>query len=528
MTTVGISFGNSTVSIAYVREDGKLEVIADPDGDRFIASALSYVGSDECYGSQAVGQLIRNMDNTIINFRDFIGAPFSKIDTSYSQHSAKPIDVEGKVGYQVNGNKITVEEVTKKLLTKIAKDASDYLGSKIDGAVMTVPSDFTTEQKEILTKIAEKSGIPVMQTINEQSSALLAYLSGVNELHDDKVYVVADFGGIRSDAAVIAVSGGIFTVLASSHSYEIGGDKLDSALMQHIAKDFKKKFKSDATATPKSWAKLKAASIISKRTLSNVEMAPISVDALADGFDYNDTINRMKFDVVGRQVFSKMAAFIEELIKKAGLETLDIDCVLLSGGSSNVAKIARNFEFLFPDTTKIIAPFLDSKLENPNELNCRGAALQASLISSFDSDVIKQSQDHSVVDTSQLSKPIGVKGANGEFITILPKYTVYPIKKSIKLTASADDAFIEIYEGERTIKETVEEVSEDEEDSEDEDDEPDIIREVVYKPTNLLTQLAVKGAGKGNKVEVIINIRKGGKVRVAARAGKTVAKGVIG
>ncbi len=531
MAAVGIAFGNTTTSIAYVREDGKLEVIADPDGDRFIASALSYLGQDEYHGSQAIGQLIRNAENTIVNFRDFIGVPFEKIDTTYSQHSAKPINVDGKVGYEINGNKITVEEVTKRHLKKIAKDAEDYLGEKIEDVVLSVPENFTEEQKALLINLAKQSGLNIRQTISEPSAALLSHLTSEKELNNDKVYVVADFGGIRSDVSVIAVRGGIFTLLSSAHTYELGGNKLDLALMDFVAKDFKSKYKVDALGTKKSWAKLNSASIISKKTLSNVESAPISVDALAEGFDYNNTINRMRFEVVGRQVFSKMAAFIEDAIKKAGLETLDIDSVLLAGGSSNVPKIARNLEFIFPESTKIIAPSLDSKLPNPNELNSRGAALQAYLISTFDDDVIKQSLSADVVETKQLSKPIGLKGADGEFITVLPRNTVYPIKRVISLEASADDVFIELYEGERTIKETVEEPEEESEDEDEEDDdsedEPDIIREVVYKPSKLLAQLALRGAGKGAKVEVVVNIRKEGKIQLAARSGKVASKGVI-
>ncbi|VEU24376.1 DEKNAAC105596 [Brettanomyces naardenensis] len=530
MATIGIAFGNSTSSIAFVREDGKVDVIADPDGDRFIDSALSYVGSKEYHGAQAIGQLIRNSDNTVVNFRDFIGVPFDKIDATYSEHSAMPINVDGKVGYEINGERITVDEIAKRHLKHIAKDAEDYLGEKIEGVVMTVPFDFTKEQKELLTKISGEAGLHVLQLIHEPSSALLAHLSAKEELLDDKVYVVADFGGVRSDAAVIAVRGGIFTVLSAEQTSKIGGSELDSALMDFCAKDFKKKFKTDATTTDRSYAKLHAACLISKKTLSNVESAPVSVDSLAGGLDYHTSINRMRFEVVARNVFSQMAAFVEDVIKKAGLETLDIDSVLLSGGSSNIPKIARNMEFIFPETTTIIAPSLDSKLQNPNELNCRGAALQASLISSFDADEIRQSQEPDVISTKQLSQPIGVKGANGEFITLLPKNTVYPIKKVISLEASADDVLVELYEGKRTVKETVEEPEKDEEDEEDEDDEedePDIIREVVYVPSKLLGQLALKGAGKGKKVDVIINIRKEGKVQLTARAGSAVAKGVI-
>lgn len=527
MASIGIAFGNSSTSFATIK-DGKVDVIANPDGERFISSALAYVDGDEYHGQQALAQIIRNPRSTIVNFRDFIGVPFTDISDKYSKYAAHPVELNGKVAYEINGNKLTIEEVVKRHLKQIKNAAEDYLGQSIESTVITVPTNFTEAQREDLIKIAANAGLKVSQLIHEPTAALLAHLSNKNALLEDKVYVVADFGGIRSDAAVIAVRGGIMTLLATEHSTTLGGVELDEALIDFFAADFEKKFKADAKKNEKSYSKLAAASIITKKTLSNVQSAGVSVDSLADGYDYMSTINRLRFELVGRKVFSEMVLFIESLVKKAGLETLDIDSVLLVGGTSNIPKVASTLELIFPEETEIFAPAFDSKLPNPNELNCRGAAIQASLIAGFDDEEIKESLQPIVVNTEHIQKPIGIKDTDGKFLTILPRETAYPIKKAISFTSASDNVEIEFFEGERTIKETVvepEQFSDDEEESEEE--EPEVIRSVEYVPGTLLAKMTLNGVGAGKTVEAVIQIDKEGKLHLTGRSGDVVVKGEV-
>lgn len=527
MATIGIAFGNSTTSFATIK-DGKVDVIANPDGERFISSTLSYVDGDEYHGQQALAQVIRNPRSTIVNFRDFIGVPFEEINSEYSKYAAHPIELNGKVGYEINGNKISINEVVKRHLKQIKNAAEDYLGQEIESVVLTVPTNFNEIQKSELIKISNDAGLKVKQLINEPTSALLAHLSNKNQLLEDKIYVVADFGGIRSDAAVVSVRGGIMTLLSTEHSNKLGGIELDEALIDFFASDFQKKFKADAKKTEKSYSKLSAASNITKKTLSNIQTANVSVDSLAEGFDYMSSINRLRFELVGRKVFSEMTQFVENVVKKAGLETLDIDSVLLVGGTSNIPKVANTLSLIFPESTEIFAPAIDSKLPNPNELNCRGAAIQASLIANFDDEEIKESLQPIIINTEHLQVPIGIKDLDGNFLTILSKETAYPIKKQISFESNSDNVEIEFYEGKRSIKETVvepEQYSDEEEDSEEE--EPEIIREVEYLPGTLLAKMSLNGVGSGKNVDVIIQIDREGKMHLTGRSGDVVVKGEI-
>ncbi|KAH3662120.1 hypothetical protein OGAPHI_006301 [Ogataea philodendri] len=524
MASIGIAFGNSTSSIA-IANDGKVDVIANPDGDRFIASSLSYVGDDEYHGAQAQAQLVRNPNSTVVNFRDFIGLSFDKIDPTYSQNSAHPIEVNGKVGYSINDKPISVDEIAARHLKQIKAAAEDYIGQKVEGAVIAVPTNFTDAQKADLKKIAAEAGINVLQLINEPTAALLSHLVAKNTLNEDKLFVVADFGGIRSDAAVIAVRGGILTVLATAHDYDLGGDKLDDALVEFFSKEFQKKYKVDPTSNARSLAKLKSACVITKKTLSNVQTSTISIDSLAEGYDFHSTINRLRFEVSGRAVFTRMSSFVESVVAKAGLETLDIDEVLLVGGTSNIPKVAANIAAVFPETTVVNAPSVDSKLTNPNELICRGAALQASIDAGFDAEEIEESTQPVVTNTQHIAKPIGIKTGDGEFLTLISRETAYPIRKSVTLEAGADDVFIEFYEGERKVKETVIEAEKFSDDEDSEEEEPEIVKTVHYVPGQLLAEMALRGVGKGSSVEVIANITKDGKLQFIARSGEKVVKG---
>ncbi|CCH45252.1 Heat shock 70 kDa protein [Wickerhamomyces ciferrii] len=529
MTVIGVSFGNTTSSIAAPAQDGKgVEVIANPDGERAIPSALAYVGEDEYHGGQALAQLIRNPKNTIINFRDYVGQSFSKVDPTVTERASHAIDLNGQIGFQVTKSNeageertetVSAEEATVRHLGKLKAAAADYLGTEITGAVVAVSTDFTEEQKAALVKAGDAAGLKVLQIISEPSAALLAHASVEDRLEQDKTYVVADIGGIRTDAAVISVRGGILTTLATAHDYELGGDKLDDALAEFIAKEFEKKYKVDPRKTARSLAKLKDAAILARKTLSNVQSATISIESLADGIDYHSTINRLRFELVARNVLSQLTGFVENLVKKANLDTLDIDEVLLAGGVSFTPKLASNIQFIFPESTVVVAPSLDTKASNPDELVARGAALQATLLENFDEEEIKESLSPVIVNTQHISKAIGIVNAAGEFVPILKQETTYPIRRSIQLDAPKGDVLVSVYEGDQKVKETVLEPAAKDEDDEDDysDDEPEVVREKHFLPGTKLADLAVRDIHEGSKVEVTLNINKEGTLQVSAR-----------
>ena len=161
---IGISFGNSNSSIAYIGTDGKAEVIANEEGDRQIPSVLSYVNGEEFHGTQAKAQLVRNSQNTVAYFRDFLGTSFESIDPTNSHASAHPKKHDQTVAFAINDtesettNEITVSEITTRHIRRLATSASDYLGKKVNAAVVTVPTNFAEDQKKALSKAAKDAG----------------------------------------------------------------------------------------------------------------------------------------------------------------------------------------------------------------------------------------------------------------------------------------------------------------------------------------------------------------------------------
>ncbi|CEF77037.1 hypothetical protein FGSG_08644 [Fusarium graminearum PH-1] len=544
---IGITFGNSNSSIAYTVDD-KAEVIANEDGDRQIPTVLSYVDGDEYYGGQAKAFLVRNPENTIANFRDFLGQEFKSIDPTHSHASAHPQEVSGSVAFTVkdkveeDASSISVSEITTRYLQRLVGSASDYLGKKVTSAVVTVPTNFSEKQREALIKSANDAGLEILQLISDPVAAVLAYDARPEAKVEDKIVVVADLGGTRSDVAVIASRGGLYTILATAHDYEFAGVHLDNALVEHFAKEFQKKHNIDPRNNARSLAKLRLESEATKRALSLGANAQFSVESLADGFDFSVTINRIRYEMVARKVFEGFNRLIEGVIKKAGLDVLDIDEVILTGGTSHTPRIANNLRTIFPETTEIQAPATSASAINPSELLARGAALQASLVQEYEASDIEQSTHPAVTTVKHISNAIGVitVGADGEdvFTPIVAPETAAPARRTVHIPAPKEggDVLIKIAEGNTHIKVTkpepkAKDEAKDEDDSDfsDSDEEDEETREKIWKIGSTLAEAAVKDVKAGGKVEVTINVLADLGVTVTTRevGGKGGVRGKI-
>lgn len=538
---IGLSFGSSYSSIAHISPEGKVEVIANEEGDRQIPSILSYVEGEEYHGTQAKAQLVRNSKNTIAFFKDYIGKPYSQIDPTPCQQSAHPAQHDGQVIFSVQDSaegepsNLSVSEVTTRHLRRLKNSAGDFTGKKVKSAVVTVPTNFSAEQKTALTKAAKDAELDIIQYIHEPVAAVLAYDSRSPDSVQDRVIVVADFGGRRSDAAVlVCTGGGLYSIIATTHDYELGGAQLDQVLMDHFAKEFEKKHKSDPRKNERSLAKLKLESEAVKKALSQSASATFSVESLADGVDFRSTVNRTRFNTIGRTIFTKFSRMVEEVIKKADMDVLDIDQVILSGGSSHVPKIAEDIQNLFPESLKVLAPSTSTASLNPSELSARGAAIQASMIQDFDKEDIDQSTHEMITVTPHTQNAIGlqVTGQPTDAATVIvPPMTAVPARKTKIIDAPEGDVLLLVTEGESDIKITKPEPKaktngtkdddKDDIDSDDEDeDEEDELREKVYKAKKLLAEFQFKELKKGTKLEVIVNIDTDLGVQISARKAK--------
>lgn len=218
-----------------------------------------------------------------------------------------------------------IVEMTARHIRRLVASASDFLGRPVNAAVMTIPTDFTDSQKEALLEAAKIADLEVLQLIHEPTAAVLAYTAREETSKKDKNIVVADFGGTRSDATVITSRGGMYTILATTHDLELGGNQLDDVLIEYFAKEFIKKNKVDPRETPRGLAKLKSEIEFTKKTLSLSTSATISIDSLAEGYDFHGLINRSRYELLSKKVFDQMVKLVETVITKAGLDLLDID-----------------------------------------------------------------------------------------------------------------------------------------------------------------------------------------------------------
>nr|POE89914.1 ribosome-associated complex subunit ssz1 [Quercus suber] len=550
---IGFSFGNSYSSIAYTSAEGKAEVIANEDGDRQIPSILSYVSGEEFHGNQAKAQIVRNPRNTVAYFRDFLGKKFAEIDPTACHASARPVEKAGAVAFEIQEKEdsdeksvLSVDEITTRHLRRLRQSASDYLGKDVNAAVITLPSDFSDAQKATLTVVAKEAGIEVLQYISEPISALLAHDAKLQQTAEDsqttqdQIFLVADIGGTRTDVAVVASRAGIYTTLATAHDYELGGGSLDKVLIEYAAKEFLKKNKnaSDPRQNERSLAKLTLEAEAVKKALSLGATANFSIESLSDGIDFTLSVNRSRFELLANKVFMSFNRLIESAVQKAELDILDVDTVLLSGGSSHTPKIASNLQSHFPESTTIIAPSTSATAVNPSELTVRGAAVQASLIEVFEKSDVEENTEAVVTVTPHLSQAVGlVSGKDGEqFDVIIDSATPIPVRRTAQISVKAGgDVLLRLAEGVREIKITKEEVSkqqdddEDDEDDEDEDDEPEEVREKIWKVGKVLAEAAIRGVKKNGKVEVQVNVSADSTVTVVAReiGGKGGVRGTL-
>ncbi len=425
------------------------------------------------------------------------------------------------------------------------QSASDYMGKKVTSAVVTVPTNFGEKQRDALTKAAQAADLEILQLVNEPIASVLAYDVRPEAEAEDKIVVVADLGGTRSDVAVVASRGGLYTLLATAHDYEFAGAQLDKVLMDHFAKEFMKKNPNvDPRENARSLAKLKAESEATKKALSIGTNANFSVESLAEGIDFQMTINRLRYETIARKVFEGFNRLVEGVIKKAGLDVLDIDDVILSGGTSHTPRIASNLRSIFPETTSILAPSTSPTALNPSELQARGAALQASLVQEYESDDIDQSTHPAVTTVKHTSNAIGVLtlSEDGEetFTPIIAPETAVPARRTIHIEAKdGGSVLVKVVEGGTHIKVTKPEPKSKEngtkEDDEDEDsdfdseEEEEEHREKIWKVGSTLAEAAVKDVKKGGKVEVTITVGNDLSVIITTRevGGKGGVRGTL-
>lgn len=463
---------------------------------------------------------------------------------------------------------LTVSEVATIFLKSLLQSAEDFLGKKIEGAVITTPSWFDDAQRAGLIKAAEDAGIKVLQLLEDVAAAAVQTTTTPTspELPHDRTQLIVDVGSSSLSLALLSIRQGLAYSLATSNEAGVGADAIDSKLIKFFAKEFTKKNKIPLSVSPstepadkRAEAKLRLAIEHTKRTISaSPGAATCAVESLKDGYDFTGTINRMRFDMEAREVYDKVGKAAKALIESAGLDLYDVDEIIYVGGTGCLPGLDESLLGLGFNENTIITPFsagtaVGGGAADPTTILSKGAVLQARLLTEIagEEDLLKAFEKGSELSVKTTAKTVGIlfpeEGAEdlgGQWVPVVLKETPLPARRIYSLDVdlgegSADGKKVgfEVWEVKEHIKvELVKtpalldddgnEIKDDDDDDEEEESE---VKEKTVEKENQLASIVVpvkdakkeKGRWK-TKIGVQFLITAGGDLEVSAwEIGKT-------
>jgi molecular chaperone DnaK len=437
--TIGIDLG-TTNSVVAIMEGDNPTVIANEEGGRTTPSVVGFTQKGErLVGQVAKRQRVTNPENTVYSIKRFMGRRYREVPTEIKQVPYKVVEAEnGDVRVEVFGKKFSPPEISAMILQKLKKAAEDYLGEKVEKAVITVPAYFNDSQRKATKDAGTIAGLDVVRIINEPTAAALAY--GMDKKKDQTI-AVYDFGGGTFDISILEVGEGVVEVKSTNGDTHLGGDDIDQRVQDWIVSEFKKESGIDLSIDKMAIQRLKEAAEKAKIELSTTVESEINlpfVTADASGPKHLlMKLTRAKLELLVEDLVQRSVAPCRQALADAGLKADQIDEVVLVGGQTRMPRIQALVAELFgKDPHKGV---------NPDEVVAVGAAIQGAVLSGDVKDVL-------LLDVTPLT--LGIETLGAVFTKMIPRNTTIPTKKTeVFSTASDSQPSVEIHilQGEREM-----------------------------------------------------------------------------
>ena len=414
---IGIDLGTTNSAVA-VLEGGEAKIIANPEGNRTTPSVVSFKNGEIQVGEVAKRQAVTN-PNTISSIKRHMGEAGYKVD--------------------VEGKSYTPQEVSAMILQYLKGFAEDYLGEKVEKAVITVPAYFNDAQRQATKDAGKIAGLEVERVVNEPTAAALAY--GLDKTDKDEKILVFDLGGGTFDVSILELGDGVFDVLSTAGDNNLGGDDFDNKIIDYMVAEFKKENGIDLANDKMALQRLKDAAEKAKKDLSGVTSTQISLPFITAGeagpLHLEMNLTRAKFDELTSDLVERTKVPVRQALKDAGLNPSEIDEVILVGGSTRIPAVV---EAVRKETNKE-----PNKSVNPDEVVAMGAAIQGGVITGDVKDVV-------LLDVTPLS--LGIETMGGVFTKLIDRNTTIPTSKSQVFSTAADNqpaVDIHVLQGERPM-----------------------------------------------------------------------------